>query len=100
MELENRSNPVGQKPPGAACEIYPECVGLQLKTGVMCENLEGWIFFRRVGKYSLKALYIWEDLLEGVGVNLENQSQISAFGKMLDFNLKVALGTYMQTPFL
>lgn len=27
-------------------------------------------FFQRVGKYSLKALFIWEDLLEGVGVNL------------------------------
>lgn len=34
------------------------------------KNLEGWIFFQRVGKYSLKALFIWEDLLEGVGVNL------------------------------
>lgn len=59
------------------------------------KNLEGWIFFPAG----------WEIFSEGIvylgrfagrcWCELENQSQISAFGKMLDFNLKVALRTCM-----
>ena len=75
-------------------------MGLQLKTGVMCENLEGWIFFPAGWKKTLKAWYMWDDLLEGVGANFGNQSQIFAFGKMLDFNLTGCLEDLYVGTFL
>ena len=57
-------------------------------------------FSRRVGKKSLKAWYMWDDLLEGVGANFGNQSKIFAFGKMLDFNLTGCLEDLYVGTFL